>query len=802
MSSLLSEFRYALRGLRARPSFSVTAILTLAIGIGLTTAMFSVVDGIVLRPLPFPNADRLITICTQYPGSSPDWCSVSPPNVADIAARSRTIEAIGLGRSSSYHLQTASGTTVVSAGIATPGFFRALGVRALRGRLLEDSDMLGRQSDVAVLTHELWQTQFGGDTNIVGRSIILDGHAVAIVGVLDSTVSLPKLSYIKLWRTLDFRPADEENRAWAGFIAYGRLKAGVSMDQARADLMGISAQLRREHFVKTAGWGLSIKSLQDLVVGRVRPILLLFLAAVFFVLLIACANVANLLLARATARKREMALRAALGAASARIVRVLLVESFVLAMAGAVLGIGIADWGTTAFQKLAPTTIPRVQNVAVDLRVLAFALLLAVGTTIAFGLAPAIRASRVDLAQAIREGGRSASHRGSRTGALLVITELALALMLISAAGMLTRSFAAMSRWNPGFEREHLLTFSLFASMERHSSRESLAGFWNDVEAELRAIPGVIGVGSTSAGPLFGGGDGSAEITLAGKATPTGAAAAWFNVSPGYFNTLGVPILRGHDLDRQDSIGSIRPVLINETLARRYWRGENPVAKRFTLKVGQTPVDAEIIGVVRDVPPITPGAPVDPQMYWSDRREPRGFSYFVLRTAVPPASIMPTVRARLAALEPDLEPGNVYTMPELISDELTTPRFDMLLLVAFAIAALALSAVGAYGLLAYLVSRRTRELGIRLALGATPIEIVGSVLLHGLRLTTGGIAIGALGAILASRVLRAMVAGVSAIDPITFALGACVMLIVAAVACLAPARRAGAVDPVVTLSAE
>lgn len=802
MSTLLSDFRYALRGMRAHPSFSVTAILTLAIAIGVTTAMFGVVDGIVLRPLAFPNADRLITICTQYPGSSPNWCSISPPNVADIAARSRTIEAIGLGRSSSYRLKTASGTTVVTGGIATPGMFRALGVRAERGRLLEDADLLGRESDVALLTHELWQTQFGGDPGIVGRSIILDGHSVAIVGVLDSTVSLPKLSYIKLWRPLDFRPTDEKNRSWAGLVAYGRLRAGVSMDQARADLARITADLRREYFATTPGWGLSIQSLQDLVVGRVRPILLVFLAAVFLVLLIGCANVANLLLARSTARGREIALRAALGAGGRRIVRALLVESFVLALAGALLGVGLAEWGTAAFQKFAPPTIPRIENVAVDLRVLAFALLLAVGTTLLFGLAPAIRASRVDLAQAIREGGRSASHRRSRMGALLVITELALALMLVSGAGLLARSFAAISSWNPGFEREHLLTFSLLANVEKQSDSRAIAGLWNDVEAELRAIPGVTGVGSTSAGPLFGGGDGSAEVILAGKATPTGAAAAWFNVSPGYFKTLGVPFLRGHDLDRQDSIAGPRPVLVNETLARRYWPGEDPVGKQFAFKIGRTPADAEIIGMVRDVPPITPGEPVDPQMYWSDRREPRGFSYFVLRTAVPPASILPTVRARLAALDPDLDPANVHTMPELISEELTSPRFDMLLLVAFAIAALALSAVGTYGLFAYVVSRRTREIGIRLALGAEPNQVVRGVLQEGLRLAGGGVAIGAVGTVLASRVLRGMVAGVSAIDPITLALGAFVLLVVAAAACSAPARRAGGVDPVVTLSAE
>ena len=802
MSTFMSEFRYALRGLRARPSLSVTAILTLAIGIGLTTAMFSVVNGIVLRPLPFPNANRLVTICTHSAGSSSDWCSISPPNVSDIAARSRTIESIGLGRSWSYHLKTSSGTTIVPGGLATAGMFRALGTRAQRGRVLEDTDMLGRESDVAVIADELWRTQFGADPNIVGRSISLDGHGVTIVGVLDSGFALPNLSYVKLWRPLDFRPTDEKNREWAGFIAYARLKPGVSMEQARADLTGLAAQLRREHFANTAGWGLSMQSLQDLVVGRVRPILLVFLAAVFFVLLIACANVANLLLARSGARTREMALRVALGAARARIVRVLLVESFVLALAGALLGVAIADWGTTAFQKFAPANIPRVRNVEVDLRVMAFALLLAVGTTIAFGLAPALRASRVDLAHAIREGGRSASRAGSRLGALLVVIELALALMLVSVAGVLTRSFAEVARWDPGFEREHLLTFSLFAKVEEHSTRASLAGFWNDVEAQLRTIPGVVGVGSTSAGPLFGGGDGTADVTLVGKPTPMGASAAWFNVSPGYFNTLGVPILRGRDLDRQDSTGSVWPVLVNETFARRYWPGANPVGERFTFKVGKASSNAEIIGMVRDVPPITPGQPVEPQMYWSDRSEPRGFSYFVVRTAVAPASIMPTVRAKLAALEPDLAPGNVYTMPELIRDELTSPRFDMLLLVSFAIAALALAAVGAYGLLAYLVSGRTRELGIRLALGATPRDIIGSVLAQGLRLTAAGIVLGAFGAIIGSRALRAMVAGVSSIDPMTFAVGTCVLLIVALAACFSPARRAGAVDPVVTLSAE
>jgi putative ABC transport system permease protein len=801
MSELLSDLRHALRSLRAHPSFTITAILTLAIGIGVTTAMFGVVDGIVLRPLPFPHSDRLATICTEYPGAS-GWCSISPPNVSDIAARSRTIEEIGFGRNDSWHLRTATGRTVITGGIATPSMFRALGIRAAHGRLFEDSDLLGRESDVAVLTHELWQTEFAGDPRIVGTSIVLDGHPVTIIGILDSNVSVPKLSYIRLWRPLDFRPTDEKNRTWAGFIAYARLREGVSFDEARADLANIAAQLRTSYFATTPGWGLSVRSLQDFVVGRVRPILLVFLSAVFLVLLIACANVANLLLARSSGRAREIAVRAALGAARVRIVRILLVESFVLALGGAVLGSAIAQWGTAGFQKFAPEGIPRIDNVHVDLRVLAFALLLAVTTTIVFGLVPALRASRVDLAGAIREGGRTASRQRSRLGALLVAAELALALMLVTGAGLLGKSFAAVSSWNPGFEREHVLTFSLFADMEKHNTRRSITALWNDVDRQLRTVPGVTAVGSTSAGPLFGGGDGAAQILFPGAEPSDRASAQWFNVSPGYFGALGVPLLRGHDLEARDSVGGPRQVLVNQTFARRFSDGVDPVGRHFALKVGATPVDAEIVGVVRDVPPITPGETVDAEVYWSDRAEPRGFSYFVLRTTVPPASVVPTVRARLAALDPDLSPGNVSTMPELMREQLVAPRFDMLLVVVFAVAALVLSAVGTYGLFSYVVSRRTRELGIRLALGAAPLNLVGSVVRDGLLVALLGIAVGAAGGQLASRVLRSIVPGVSALDAVTVGISALVLLVVAAVACLVPARRAGAVDPVVTLSAE
>src|SRR5437764_6951009 len=378
MRNLLADVRYALRSLSAQPAFSVAAILTLALGIGLTTTIFGVVNGIVLRPLAFPNADRLVTICEQYPGAPTDWCSISPPNVEDIAARSRAIAAIGIARSWPYHLATVQGAEGINGGLATPGLFAALGVHAQLGRLIERSDLIGRQSNIGVLTNEMWQSRFGGRRDVIGRVISLDGSAMTVVGVLPAGFELPQYPGIVLWRPLHIDPRDETHRDWRGFVAYGRLATGTSLETAQRDLSGIAAQLRRDHFAASAYWTLTMTSLQDRVVGQVKPVLFVFLGAVFLVLLIACANVANLLLARAGTRAPEMALRSALGASRWRIVRGLLVECLLLALAGTALGVIIAIWGTSAFVAAAPPTIPRIGDVRMDARVLAVALALAI----------------------------------------------------------------------------------------------------------------------------------------------------------------------------------------------------------------------------------------------------------------------------------------------------------------------------------------------------------------------------------------------------------------------------------------
>ncbi len=799
MNGLIRDLRTTARGLAARPAITVAALLTLALGTGGTTTIFSVVDGVALRPLPFPAAGRLITLCEQYPGSTPSWCSISPPNVEDIAARSKTIEAIGIGRSWPYHIDTPGGTEVINGGLASPGLFRALGVRAELGRLIEPADLIARQSTVALITHEMWQARFGGAADIVGRLVMLDTQSVTIVGVLAPGFHLPKFEQVQLWRPLHIAPRDERHREWRGFVAYGRLRAGVSLDMARGELTELAGELKREHFASTPGWSIVPVSLQDLVVGGVRRTLLIFLGAGAFVLLIACVNVANLLLARATERGRELALRAALGASRGRIIRSALAESALLALIGSVLGVALAVWGTALFKSLAPSDIPRIEDVHVSGRVLAFALTLAATTTFLFGLAPALRAARVDLAQALREGGRSTTlHRG-RLGSVLVVAELALAIMLVAGAGLLARSFAAYASWRPGFEKGHLLTFSLFGSGARYPKSPDVAALWGRVEESIKAVPGVQAVGSASAGPLFGGRE-TWQVEVQGVAG-TGSV-RWYDVSPGFFGALGLPILQGRDLGRQDVIGAPFSVLVNESLVRRYWPGENPLGRQIMFGVGADRATFQVVGVVPDIPPMSPNEPVEPQMFWSNRQLPRPFSFFVVRTAGTPSAIVPALRSAIKSVDADLDVRGPVTMPELVDRALTRPQFNMILLVAFGLTALVLAAIGTHGLLAYHVSQRTREVGIRLALGAGRGQIVSQVLGRGLALAGYGILLGLAGALALGRTIASLTVGVSPRDPLTLGASALVLALVAAAASLFPALRASRVDPIVTLTAE
>ena len=798
MGDLRTDVRHAARALLARPSFLVASVLTLAVGIGSTTAIFGVLSGIVLTPLDFPNADRLVTICEHYPGSTPDWCSVSPPNIEDIAARSRTLDAIGIARGWGYHLQTPSGGVSIPSGIASPGMFAALGARTRFGRLIDRTDLIGRESLVAVITDEMWHARFGGASDIVGRVIMLDKEPVTIVGVLMPGFHIPQFENVELWRPLHIVPTSEEHRDWRGFVAYGRLRPGATLSAARDELARLTTELRAAHFATTTGWDLTMLPLQDIVVGTVRPTLYVLLGAVTLVLVIGCANVANLLLARSSERGREIAVRSALGASRGRVVRALLTESFLVALGGTAIGLLLAYGSVAAFRVLAPPGIPRIDHVAVDGRVLLFALTVAVATTFLFGLTPALRATRGDLARALREGGRSSSRRGGWLGASLVVTELALAVVLVSGAGVLGRSFMSRLAWRPGFEQEHLLTFSLFASSGTYKHSSDVAMLWDRVTAELRAVPGVVAVGSASGGPLFGGRETDA-VRLSATATEE-TSLRWFDVSPGFFAALGVPVVLGRDLATADHAGTPFAALVNETLARRIQTNGSPVGGRIRLSRMDTAF--QIVGVVRDVPLLDPGTPVEPELYWSNRQLPRPFSYFVVRTEVPPTTVVAVIRSRLAAIDEDLVPSGVATLAERRDRELVSPRFTVLLVTAFGLAALLLAAIGTYGLLAYLVSQRTRELGIRVALGARRVQIIAMVLRFGLVLAVTGLALGLAATVVLGSVMQGLVTGASTSDPLTLGASGLVLLVVALMACAVPAWRASRVDPVVTLSAE
>jgi putative ABC transport system permease protein len=801
MRDFVPDLTAAFRALRTRPTLTIAAVLTLALSIGATTSIFTVVNGVVLRPLPFPNESRLVTICEQYPGSTPDWCSISPPNVSDIAERSRAIDAIGFGRSWGYHLATPTGDVSIDAGLATPGMFRALGVDVVLGRMIRESDLLGRPSSVALLSYEMWRDRFGSDSTIVGRTLSLDKDLVTVVGVLPQGFQAPRLPKVELWRPVHINPRDEQHREWRGFVAYARLRPGVSLEVARRDLAGVAEQLRIEHFSATKHWNLVATSLRDLVTGSVRPVLMLFLGAVGLVLLIGCANVTNLLLARATTRGRELALRAALGASRGRIVSALLTESVVLALVGGILGIALAFGGVAAFKSLAPPGIPRIDDVRVDTRVLVFTLALSLATAVIFGLVPAIRGARVDLAQALREGGRSGTAHRGRLGASLVVIELALAIVVVAGAGLLGRSFVALAAWDPGFDRQQALVFSLSVPTSRYDSAAKIAALWDHLEGELRSIPGVTEVGTASGGPLFGG-DGAWQMQLSGYAPDQRMPVSWYDVSPTFFRAMGVPVVRGRPLERTDAIGGPPVTLVNEALVRRYWPNRDPLGQRIGFPVGKEVEEYQVVGVVRDIPPLTPGAQVEPQMYWSNRQKPRPFTYVLVRSAVPASTVAPVIRARVKALDRDLEVRTIRTMQDIVANQMKAPRFNFILLASFGLAALALAAIGTYALLSYLVAQRTREIGIRMALGAEPWNVLRGVVSRALVLAGAGAAIGLVATLALGRVVSTLVVGVSPRDPLTLAATVLTLLIVAVAACVWPAWRASRVNPLLVLGAE
>jgi putative ABC transport system permease protein len=797
LEKVIRDVRYALRSLVKSPAFSAAVIATIALAIGATTTIFAVVNGIVLRPLPFPDSERAFALC-ETNNVLGRFCGASPMNVRDWARSTSSLEAAGVARTESM-IATGEGPAYgVMGGIVLPGFFQVLRVKPMLGRLIEERDLPRGSNHVVVVSREFWQRRFGSDPAIVGRSLILDKEPYTIVGVLPAGVWMPDpFPDVQVWKPLTASFDNVERRSWRGFTAIGLGAKGVSQEKLLADLEIVRAQLAAAYPDANRDWGLRIVNLREKTVGDVSRTLWIFLGTAAFVLLIACANVAGLLLVRATGRTAEFAVRASLGAGRGRLVQQLITESLVLSLVGAMVGILVAVWATAAFVAVAPSNIPRLDEVVVDRRVALFAVVVASLIAVLFGVAPARRAWKSDLNTALK-GVRGGGAGDTRIRSAFAVVQLALALVLLFGAGLLTRSFERYARWDPGFDRANVVTTWMLPP--KTGSGAATVDLMERVRDEVAAVPGVRSVALGSGGPLFGGGDSSA-IAVEGSSLPADhlPRVDWFDIDPYYFETLGIRLLKGRQLSAADTYGAPHVAIVNATLAKRLFGDGDAVGRRVVAENHP----AEIVGIVADVKPARPDAQAPPQIYWPIQQYRRGAAYLIIRTSPSIGGLYKTIDARAASVNPEIHLNKFMTLDERLTTlYLVTPRFNMLLVLCFALVALVLAAVGVYGVIAYGVARRTREFGVRAALGATPDDLVRSVVLGGVRLSGIGIAAGCLAALAVGRLLTSMLYGLPPRDPITLAGAVGVLALVAIAACWVPARRASRIDPVAALRVE
>ena len=795
--AILRDLRFAGRTLRKAPAFTAAVLLTMALGIGATVSMFTVVDSIVLRPLPFTESARVVMLCETNP-RVPDRCIASPPNVSDWANGSRTLESAGVARSESFVAHTADGLSGVAGGIATPGFFRVLRVQPLLGRLFEERDLDRGSNSVALVSHAFWRRALHDDPAAIGRTLTLDGRSFTLIGVLPADAYIPQLGIVDVWKPLTASIDNVDNRNWRGFTAIGRLARGTSLAAARAELETTRAQLAAAYPEANADWGIRIADIRDETVAPSRTTLWIFLGATGFVLLIACANVAGLLLVRATRRSQEFAVRAFLGAGRGRVVRQLLTESVVLSLAGGSLGLLFAMWATRAFVVLAPPSIPRLDEVTIDARVALFAVALSVVTALLFGLVPARQASKVDIASTLK-GQRHGARRESRLRSGLVIVEIALALILLVGAGLLTRTFGRLLQWEPGFARAGLVASWMLAPSGTYRTTKAAVDVLERARDEVATLPGVQSAALASAGPLFGGVETDALSVEGGVAIdPSASPVNWFDVSPEYFDALGIGIVKGRPFTSGDAAGTTQVAVINEALAKRFFAGRNPLGQRVTMMQHTS----EIVGIVADIQPNRPDRATPPGIYWPIRQYPRLAAYLVMRVAPGVQGVEKMVRARVASVDPNIQLTPIVSFNERFSRTLVAPRFNMLILGVFALLAIALAAVGVFGVIAYSIASRTREIGVRVALGATPQRIVGDVVRRGMTLTGAGMIVGLAGSLALGRLLATLLYGLAPTDWVTLAITLLGFVAVAFGACYLPARRAAAVDPLTALRHE
>jgi len=811
METFAHDLRFGIRQLRRSPGFALVAVLTLALGIGANAAIFSVVNSVLLRPLPYPDAAELFDVYQKTEGGS--YNVFSGPNYFAWKDHVQVLQQFAVWTSGSYNLADNNRPEHVLAGPVTANIFPLLGVNPILGRtFLPQEDRPGGPK-VAVLSYAFWQRRYGGAPDVIGNTLKLNGDGYTIVGVMPRGFQVPT-SAAELWLPFQLSPANPNASARGLHWLFGlaRLKPGMSRSQAEAELNSLTTQMKQEYPNTDAGYGLLLTPLIDDVVGTVRPVLRILLASVGLVLLIACVNVANLLLARATARHREIALRATLGASRARVVRQLLTESSVLALLGSALGLLLAFGAVHLLALLAPAgSIPRIDTISVDGRALLFTLLVTVVTGFAFGAAPAVQASKCDLNEALKESGRSAdTSRGRRRArGVLVVSEVAVALMLLIGAGLMIRSFWRVKDQKLGFNPDDILSLKISLPADKYSSERRIA-FRRSLVENVAALPGVQSVAITRNLPLSGV-DPSLFVTVPGRPPVAPGkepiVRARF-VTPGYFRTMSITLLKGRDFTDADGPEAPGAVIISETLARQFWPNQDPIGKQIKPGYPGSPLLCTVVGVAADVRHwLTIEEP--PVAYYPYPQIPpsfgpllEGMMTLVVHTAADPAALTAPVRERIHQLDPDAPVFSIETMQGLVRDAAASNRFQMLLFGVFAAIGMALAAVGIYGVISYSVSQRTHEIGIRMALGAERGQVLNLVVGQGLVLTCAGVAIGLAGALGLSRFLATLLYDVKPTDPATFIAVSLVLAAVALLASFIPARRATKVDPVVALRYE
>ena len=800
------DLRYALRWLRKTPGFTLTAVLTLAIGIGANTTIFSVVQAVLLKPLPFRNADRLCLVTERMPtipSLGPSW-----QNLQDWRAQTQTFEGIAVARIAPMTLTGRGEPERLQGQMASSDLLPLLGVQPIRGRTFTASDDRAGAVPVVLLSYGFWSRRFGANADVLGQTIALDNTPYTVIGILPPSYRLVQPADVMV-PIAAFAAKLPDDRGWhPGLIAIGRLRNGIPIERARAEMSGIAKRLEEQYPIYDTGVGANVVELHGRLVQDIRPALIALSGAVGLVLLIACANVAGLMLARAVSRRREIALRTALGASASRLMMQLLVESGTLALIGGVAGLALAAAALPALTRLAAGAVPDIATINIDNRVLAFTAIAAVLAGIFFGIAPAMQATRSDLRSVLNESGRGSTggSRQNKLRTLLVVGEIALAMVLLIGAGLFVRSFESLQNVSPGFNPGNILVADLPLSQQAHHDAAERMAFFDRVLDAARAIPGVQADGASAGLPVSGGGS-QILFNIQGRPPKTPhdyIVAGYRTVAAGYLETLRVPLIAGRFLERRDNETAPAVVVINQSMQKQFF-GNQPALGKF-IQIGGTPEKEvpwmKIVGIAGDM---KQNLATDPaaEMYMPFRQANKLLPVFamslVLRTAGDPRLAAPELRKAVRDIDPDQPLVKIRTMEENVAASVSAPRFRTILLAIFALSALVLSAVGLYGVIAYSVAQQSQEIGIRMALGARSSDVLKMVMARGLRMTAIGVAIGIAGAIAATRVLTSFLYGVTPLDVWTYVAVTAVLAAVTLMAALIPARRATRVNPVIAL---